>query len=189
MSRTLKCALRYQYFPGSTLFPYFFFLMIRRPPRSTLFPYTTLFRSSSYKLGLPKPASALTAALNGTHTTPADTAYVYTFVSGWGEEGPPSEASNTVAADFSTGTVDLTTMEYPVPATDLNITKYRIYRIATSVSNSEYLYVGEVIVNNNSPQFNDSVLGSDLGEVLPTVGRSEERRVGKECRSRWSPYH
>src|SRR3712207_8227740 len=25
---------------------YFFFLMIRRPPRSTLFPYTTLFRST-----------------------------------------------------------------------------------------------------------------------------------------------
>src|SRR5258708_7046248 len=29
----------------------FFFLMIRRPPRSTLFPYTTLFRSR-YKLAL-----------------------------------------------------------------------------------------------------------------------------------------
>src|SRR3712207_8720389 len=27
------------------VFSYFFFLMIRRPPRSTLFPYTTLFRS------------------------------------------------------------------------------------------------------------------------------------------------
>ena len=29
------------------------------------------------------------------------------------------------------------------------------------------------------------------GAVLtPTLnGRSEERRVGKECRSRWSPYH
>src|SRR5208337_5276744 len=27
-------------------FCFFFFLMIRRPPRSTLFPYTTLFRSS-----------------------------------------------------------------------------------------------------------------------------------------------
>src|SRR3712207_7538358 len=26
---------------------YFFFLMIRRPPRSTLFPYTTLFRSDA----------------------------------------------------------------------------------------------------------------------------------------------
>src|SRR2546422_4538702 len=28
------------------IFFFFFFLMIRRPPRSTLFPYTTLFRSS-----------------------------------------------------------------------------------------------------------------------------------------------
>src|SRR2546429_10025609 len=28
-------------------FLFFFFLMIRRPPRSTLFPYTTLFRSDS----------------------------------------------------------------------------------------------------------------------------------------------
>src|SRR2546430_10687733 len=40
------------YSATTTLFPcsymshsYFFFLMIRRPPRSTLFPYTTLFRS------------------------------------------------------------------------------------------------------------------------------------------------
>src|SRR3989475_4153999 len=29
------------------MFAFFFFLMIRRPPRSTLFPYTTLFRSQS----------------------------------------------------------------------------------------------------------------------------------------------
>src|SRR5436190_24379038 len=30
---------------SSVCFDLFFFLMIRRPPRSTLFPYTTLFRS------------------------------------------------------------------------------------------------------------------------------------------------
>src|SRR5271170_8169612 len=36
---------RFCYF--SFLF-FFFFLMIRRPPRSTLFPYTTLFRSCSH---------------------------------------------------------------------------------------------------------------------------------------------
>src|SRR3712207_6926283 len=30
---------------GDHVFSVFFFLMIRRPPRSTLFPYTTLFRS------------------------------------------------------------------------------------------------------------------------------------------------
>src|SRR5215217_8489730 len=29
---------------------FFFFLMIRRPPRSTLFPYTTLFRSRTGRL-------------------------------------------------------------------------------------------------------------------------------------------
>src|SRR6267154_4736875 len=33
----------------------FFFLMLRRPPRSTLFPYTTLFRSAP-PLGRPLPA-------------------------------------------------------------------------------------------------------------------------------------
>src|SRR2546430_7571764 len=36
---------------------FFFFLMIRRPPRSTLFPYTTLFRSRS-----PSPPTSATAA-------------------------------------------------------------------------------------------------------------------------------
>src|SRR5256885_11831938 len=33
-------------------FSLFFFLMIRRPPRSTLFPYTTLFRSACRKKAL-----------------------------------------------------------------------------------------------------------------------------------------
>src|SRR3712207_8838139 len=32
---------------------FFFFLMIRRPPRSTLFPYTTLFRSWAYTFEWP----------------------------------------------------------------------------------------------------------------------------------------
>src|SRR3712207_7420514 len=40
---------------------YFFFLMIRRPPRSTLFPYTTLFRSSA----LPRGGRAGREAVDG----------------------------------------------------------------------------------------------------------------------------
>src|SRR5258705_13902410 len=43
---------------------------------------------------------------------------------------------------------------------------------------------------------NETVAGLSLGTVLlrrrfdePALSRSEERRVGKECRSRWSPYH
>src|SRR3712207_7780968 len=45
---------------------FFFFLMIRRPPRSTLFPYTTLFRSPARTRGpgggrgWPKPSAAST---------------------------------------------------------------------------------------------------------------------------------
>src|SRR5690242_21737217 len=35
----------YYFLICSFFFFFFFFLMIRRPPRSTLFPYTTLFRS------------------------------------------------------------------------------------------------------------------------------------------------
>src|SRR5258708_20211410 len=30
---------------------------------------------------------------------------------------------------------------------------------------------------------------TDVLQNLPSAMRSEERRVGKECRSRWSPYH
>src|SRR2546426_7687267 len=45
MSLSKTCWLLYVFV--SVLIPccFFFFLMIRRPPRSTLFPYTTLFRS------------------------------------------------------------------------------------------------------------------------------------------------
>src|SRR2546425_6676287 len=38
---------------ASFSFFFFFFLMIRRPPRSTLFPYTTLFRSVPVHAGHP----------------------------------------------------------------------------------------------------------------------------------------
>src|SRR5438045_8909991 len=41
----LFCSLCFSCGYCSVFFAFFFFLMIRRPPRSTLFPYTTLFRS------------------------------------------------------------------------------------------------------------------------------------------------
>src|SRR5437588_11708166 len=54
----------------------FFFLMIRRPPRSTLFPYTTLFRSRCHHTGgknsLPPrtPAAAVAPRTAGTRPAP-----------------------------------------------------------------------------------------------------------------------
>src|SRR3989442_5945461 len=58
--------------PSSTLVPtlfprlIFFFLMIRRPPRSTLFPYTTLFRSSNDERGSKSSSAKLIVPLTGT---------------------------------------------------------------------------------------------------------------------------
>src|SRR5438045_6863367 len=43
----------------------FFFLMIRRPPRSTLFPYTTLFRSIDFESDTARRGSSLRALTNG----------------------------------------------------------------------------------------------------------------------------
>src|SRR5256885_13983048 len=61
---------------------FFFFLMIRRPPRSTLFPYTTLFRSHAQRGGSERQGrrggyrvvrrgwcgGAVTVARSGEHT-------------------------------------------------------------------------------------------------------------------------
>src|SRR4030066_1989405 len=51
---------------------FFFFLMIRRPPRSTLFPYTTLFRSCPLACGMKKIipwATGLPATRSEEHTS------------------------------------------------------------------------------------------------------------------------
>src|SRR5438093_13758461 len=44
------CPIHFIFF----IYFFFFFLMIRRPPRSTLFPYTTLFRSWTIRKRLPR---------------------------------------------------------------------------------------------------------------------------------------
>src|SRR3712207_9396494 len=95
-----------------------FFLMIRRPPRSTLFPYTTLFRSFRTVRG------------NRKVTTP--------------------DPENTFQA-LEKFAVDLT----------------------------ERARDGKI----------DPVIGRDTEIRRVVQVRSAERRVGKECRSRWSPYH
>src|SRR5260221_7983319 len=53
--------------PFATLLSLFFFLMIRRPPRSTLFPYTTLFRSDS------KPSPEASPETSSATTSPVPT--------------------------------------------------------------------------------------------------------------------
>src|SRR2546422_10167087 len=110
--------------------------MIRRPPRSTLFPYTTLFRSLVE--GVRDVIFALTpdgaiAALN-----PA-----FEAITGWSRDewlGKPFEG-----------------LVHPADVHEALELFGRVLR----------------------------------GEPRPAsqFRRSEERRVGEECRSRWSPYH
>src|SRR2546425_10499495 len=100
--------------------------MIRRPPRSTLFPYTTLFRSDA-KLA---PAPTLTLDL----TANTDFAQV--------------EADDQV----------------------INLTRFPLF-----FPEKRHFFL------ESSGIFKYG--------LVDHATRSEERRVGKECRSRWSPYH
>src|SRR2546427_12341445 len=108
--------------------------MIRRPPRSTLFPYTTLFRSdlaSSDMMTMETTKRVWQARLDPRRNTPS--IGIYSHVRDrWG-----------------------------------------IFHAQPFVLNERQAGV--------------AIEGVIRQERLET--RSEERRVGKECRSRWSPYH
>src|SRR2546422_2050589 len=58
------------------MFLFFFFLMIRRPPRSTLFPYTTLFRSQEIRVSAADPLNLVGVVLPGARVPAVPTNYV-----------------------------------------------------------------------------------------------------------------
>src|SRR2546430_12556537 len=62
---------------------FFFFLMIRRPPRSTLFPYTTLFRS----VVSPRFVELAHRANLGVHVWTVDSEEDARRLLGWGVDG------------------------------------------------------------------------------------------------------
>src|SRR2546430_14555592 len=50
--------------------------------------------------------------------------------------------------------------------------------------------LANLILSLVTPTRGDILLrGQPISRLSPEALRSEERRVGKECRSRWSPYH
>src|SRR3989449_6562689 len=131
--------------------------MIRRPPRSTLFPYTTLFRSllvdDSIVRGTTSREIVQMARESGARKV--------FFASA----APPVRFPNVYGIDMPT----------------------RAELIAAHRSEEEV--AGELGA--------DALIYQDLDALKDAVrranpklkNRSEERRVGKECRSRWSPYH
>src|SRR2546422_11451896 len=114
--------------------------MIRRPPRSTLFPYTTLFRSRGGRLGLKQRGRAEHQA--GQHN----------------EDEFCVEDTFHVNLPFGS--------EREVHMKGVFHAKLILVVLAGLVLGAAALL-----------------------QAQTATTRSEERRVGKECRSRWSPYH
>ena len=57
-----------------------------------------------------------------------------------------------------------------------------------SKGNMTPVFFGSALTNFGVETFLEHFLKMTTSP-LPRISRSEERRVGKECRSRWSPYH
>ena len=78
--------------------------------------------------------------------------------------------------------------EYYSAGNDLK-TDRQLYEVRSPVSGSLDYFIG--IYKKSSINAGQQIaIISPNGEIyLDAVLRSEERRVGKECRSRWSPYH
>src|SRR3989454_12804892 len=104
--------------------------MIRRPPRSTLFPYTTLFRSPQALAHGHEAEHRLAHVADGDHLVPV------------GDDREPAHRPHPTAVGRG-GEAERVVRWQPLRGV----------------------------------------------EAAAGVARSEERRVGKECRSRWSPYH
>ena len=66
----------------------------------------------------------------------------------------------------------------------------REVKLALLEADVNYKIVKEFIANIQEKALGQDVLKSlTPGQQVVKIVRSEERRVGKECRSRWSPYH
>ena len=140
------------------------------PPRyapNSMILSSTPYPGAYYQLGLPAPAapsiSSSTAAATG--KIPEARTYVVTYVSAYGEEGPPSDASEVVSLDPAYAA----TVALPgAPGGSYNITLKRIYRSSTVGSQAQFQFVAEVPVATSS--YVDAVSQADLGEVLPSEG-------------------
>src|SRR5256885_14581117 len=150
----------------------FFFLMIRPPPRSTLFPYTTLFRSTD------KPSCEAAAG-----------AVLRAF-------GRIDALVNNAGITQAVGTLEIGGADYDrVLDVSLRGTLYMSQAVLPSMRRQQ---AGAIVcISSVSAQRGGGIFGGPhysaakagvLG-LARAMARSEERRVGKEGRSRWSPYH
>src|SRR3712207_8046674 len=142
--------------------------MIRRPPRSTLFPYTTLFRSHRGIQWIANTNMVLAVFL-----------VVFVFVL-----GPTVFILRTFTESIGDYLFNLIPMSFRAGAfSDADfVSGWTVFYWAWWISWAPF--VGTFIARiSRGRTIREFVFG-----VILAPSRSEERRVGKECRSRWSPY-
>src|SRR3712207_7407912 len=144
--------------------------MIRRPPRSTLFPYTTLFRSGGITcpimiLGF-TPYNLLESLVK---YDIEQTVYDYDLAKKISDEAVKLNkvAKIHIALDTGMGRIGFLPNEESID---------QVYKISKLTN---------IVIEGLFSHFSTA----DEKDKNYTKLRSEERRVGKECRSRWSPYH
>ena len=194
--------------------------MIRRPPRSTLFPYTTLFRSfirgnttnartlqTEYIVRLLLHVLQRNGAEKRRHrrgqTRPAPRPNAGSPPPKRGDHrgicqhrhggGPP--ILSTFAFEFQRPkSRSMTTKIHRISNTAFALQiGQTAYSLSTSVRTTGDTTIFNIARNPNWEYAYQNVMGKRIvpygpGNDMPVM-RSEERRVGKECRSRWSPYH
>src|SRR2546429_7652618 len=143
--------------------------MIRRPPRSTLFPYTTLFRSQTADLAWAQ--ANVEKSLANPELAKADLARYLPLM----EKGEISKQQY----DAAKANADAT-------ASALRADREKL---AQAQRNVDVAKAQREAAKARVEQAKAEVVSAHANVKQVSMKRSEERRVGKECRSRWSPYH
>src|SRR5256884_8400786 len=143
--------------------------MIRRPPRSTLFPYTTLFRSHMDLVVVVR--------------SPAKTVHGQSIPIRIGDQGSHERSERTQQRISCRN--DVSPIGLPRKAS-WYINGIVCAGISDSVCGDRNEGSGSRIIYLALKHRIAQKIGQPVR--FPCI-RSEERRVGKECRSRWSPYH
>src|SRR2546430_9344893 len=176
-----------------TLTLFFFFLMIRRPPRSTLFPYTTLFRSRKNLRTLPEPVRGLGSGVLGLEGEVSQRLRCVI-------ERKVIAMRTRIHGDYHLGQVLNTGKDFVLidfegepsrSISDRRIKRSPLRDVACMLRS--FHYASFMALFKQTVGGVQGAKPEDISALEPWArrwySRSEERRVGKECRSRWSPYH
>ncbi|MGL4558334.1 MAG: hypothetical protein ACRCV5_12575, partial [Afipia sp.] len=134
--------------------------------------YNTSFRihaqQDEYYLGIPTPTTAPTVTPAASMYADQTRVYVYTFVSAFGEEGPPSPPTQEIGDE---GTWTISGMSTTVPdSANRNVTRKRIYRTVPGEDSAVFFFVAEVAVGDTSYVDTDDDFTVSQNNVLESTG-------------------